>query len=89
MADDSALDVDVDVLDVREVPVPHHSWETAKRVIRKACAADEHDWTELTGVGDPPAYWRECRTCRIADVTAKALGQDVETPHADRREESG
>jgi hypothetical protein len=81
---EGAIDVDVDELDAREVPVPHHSWSTAQRVIREACAADEHDWAELTGL-DEPAYWRECKTCGIADVTAAALGQDVETPNADPR----
>jgi hypothetical protein len=85
MVENSGIDVDVDALDAREVPVPHHSWETAKRVIQKACNADEHDWVELTGL-DPTGYWRECHTCGIADVTAAALGQDVETPNADRQE---
>jgi hypothetical protein len=56
---------------------------TAKRCIRNACAANEHDWVELTGF-EETAYWRECRECGIADVTAQALGQDVETPTAKR-----
>jgi hypothetical protein len=37
----------------------------------------------FTGLGEP-AYWRECKTCGIADVTATALGQDVQTPNDDR-----
>jgi hypothetical protein len=80
------IDVDVTALDAREVPIPPHSWATAKRCIRTACDADEHDWVELTGVEDPPAYWRECRNCGIADVTAAAVGQNVETPHAGQQE---
>ena len=80
---EGAIDADVDELDAREVPVPHHSWSTAQRVISEACAADEHDWAELTGL-DEPAFWRECKTCGIADVTAAALGQDAETPHTDQ-----
>lgn len=83
----TGIDVDVNALDAREVPHPPHSWDVAKRCIRTACDAGDHDWVELTGVDDPPAYWRECRTCGIADVTAAAVGQDVETPHADQREE--
>jgi hypothetical protein len=78
---DSALDIDVDTFDGGEIPHPPHSWETAKRCIRNACAANEHDWVELTGF-EETAYWRECRECGIADVTAQALGQDVETPNA-------
>ena len=74
--------IDTETLDAREVPHPPHSWETAKRCIQNACAADEHDWVELTGL-DEPASWRECRVCGIADVTAKAVGQDVETPNID------
>ena len=81
----SSIDVDVKSLDAREVPHPQHSWETAKRCIRTACDAGEHDWAELTGVEDPPAYWRECRICGIADVTVAAVGQDGETPHANRQ----
>ena len=69
------IDVNVGMLDPREVPVPGHSWEIAKRVIREACAAEEHSWIELT------THWRECRDCGIADVTAQALGQNVETPY--------
>lgn len=80
---DGGLDVDVNALNAREVPVPHHPWSVAKRVIQEACAADEHDWIELTGAEDPQGYWRECRTCGIADVTAAALGQNVATPNAD------
>lgn len=86
MSESSGIDADVEALDPREIPIPAHSWETAKRVIREACPADEHDWAELTGVEDQPAYWRECRDCGIADVTAQALGQDVETPNANRQE---
>ena len=78
-------DVDPETLDAREVPHPSHSWETAKRCIRTACAADEHDWAELKGL-DESAYWRECRVCGIADVTAKAVGQGVETPNDNRRD---
>jgi hypothetical protein len=85
MTENSGIDVDVDALDAREVPIPPHSWATAKRCIRTACDAGEHDWVELTGVEDPPAYWRECRDCGIADVTAAAVGQDVETPNADQQ----
>ena len=81
----SGIDLDVDGLDAREVPVPHHSWSTAQRVISEACAGSEHDWAELTGF-DEPAYWRECKDCGIADITAAALGQDVETPNDDREE---
>lgn len=73
-----ALDVDPDTLDEDDVPVPHHPWSTAKRCIREACPAGEHEWVELTGTGRT-IYWRECRKCGIADVTAEALGQDVET----------
>jgi hypothetical protein len=83
---DSALDVDVDALDGSEVPHPQHSWATAKRCIRNACATNEHDWVELTGF-EETAYWRECRTCGIADVTAKAVGQNVETPNANQEED--
>lgn len=76
--------IDVESLDVREIPHPQHPWDVAKRCIQKACGASEHEWVELTGA--PNAYWRECRVCRIADVTAKAFGQNVETPNADQRE---
>lgn len=75
---------DVSSLDTREVPHPPHSWEIAKRCIRSACSADDHDWVALTGA-EPTAYWRECRKCGIADVTAAAVGQDVETPNVERR----
>ena len=85
----SGIDVDVESLDAREVPHPPHPWDVAKRCIQKACDAGEHDWAELTGVEDPPAYWRECRVCGIADVTAKAAGQDVETPNDDRGDSDG
>ena len=82
------INVDVESLDAREVPAPHHSWETAKRVIREACPADDHNWVELTGL-NPTGYWRECRTCGIADVTAQALDQDVETPNDYREDRNG
>lgn len=82
---DAALDVDVDALDGGEIPHPPHSWATAKRCIRNACAVGEHDWVELTGL-DELAYWRECRECGLADVTAQALGQRVETPYAGQQE---
>ena len=72
------IDVDVDALDPREVPAPAHSWETAKRAIREACAAEEHSWIDLT------TYWRECCNCGIADVTVAAVGQNVETPNDHR-----
>ena len=75
-----AIDVDVSTLDEDDVPVPHHSWEVAKRCIRRACFAEDHDWIDLAGL-EPPGYWRECRHCGIADVTAAALGQDVATPN--------
>lgn len=81
MAENSAIDVDPDGLDAGEIPHPSHSLETAKRCIREACPADEHDWVELSGASN--AYWRECRDCGIADVTAAAVGQDVETPNVD------
>ena len=74
------IDVDVTVLDPREIPNPAHVRVTAKRCIRQACAANEHDWADLIVDGET-AYWRECRTCGIADVTAGALGQGVETPN--------
>ena len=80
------IDVDVAALDEDEVPTPAQPWEVAKRCIREACPADGHDWVDLTGL-DPTGYWRECRTCGIADVTAQALGQGVETPN-DHREGS-
>ena len=51
------VDIDVDALDPREIPNPAHSWETAKRCIRNACPAAEHDWVELTGL-DETVYWR-------------------------------
>ena len=79
---DNGIEVDVDALDAREIPHPPHPWDVAKRCIQKACTADEHDWVDLTGL-DEPAYWRECRVCGIADMTAAAVGQDVETPNAD------
>jgi hypothetical protein len=79
---ESEIDVDVSDLDPRDIPVPHHSWSTAKRVIREACTAGEHDWAELAGL-DEPAHWRECEQCGIADVTAAAVGQDVGTPLAE------
>lgn len=79
------IDVDVNALDPRKVPNPVHSWATAKRCIQQACPAREHDWINLT-IGGETAYWRECRTCGIADVTAAAVGQDVETPHTDHQE---
>ena len=46
---EGAIDVDVDELDAREVPVPHHSWSTVQRVISEACVAGEHDWPEPHG----------------------------------------
>ena len=84
----NGIDVDVDALDAREIPHPQHPWHVAKRCIRNACPADEHDWRELTGL-DPTGYWRECRTCGMADVTAKAVGQDVETPNDYREDRNG
>ena len=74
------IDVDVDALDPREAPVPAHEWDVAKRVIREACTAEEHSWIKTT------TYWRECRDCGIADVTAQAFGQDVDTPNYHRKE---
>ena len=68
-------------MNARNIPHPPHSWSVAKRCIAESCGLDEHDWIELTGGGEP-AYWRECRDCGIADVTAAAVGQDVETPYA-------
>ena len=85
---ESEIDVNVSDLGPREIPVPHHSWSTAKRIIREACITDEHDWIELTGL-DEPAYWRECKNCGIADVTAAAAGQDVETPNASQKRMEG
>lgn len=74
---DHGIAIDVTKLNPREVPTPAHSWETAKRAIREACSAEEHSWIEFT------TYWWECRECGIADTTA-AVGQDVETPNADK-----
>ena len=70
--------------DTSEIPHPGHSLETAKRCIHESCDPDEHDWVELTGFSEP-AYWRECKKCGIADVTARAVGQDVATPNIDER----
>jgi hypothetical protein len=81
----SALDIDVDALDRREVPHPQHSWATAKRCIQEACDANEHDWVELTDSTGKTFHWRECRVCGIADVTAKAVRQNVKTPNTKER----
>ena len=71
-------------LDPRRIPHPGHSLETAKRCIHESCDPDEYDWVELTGFSEP-AYWRECKKCGIADVTARAVGQDVATPNIGER----
>lgn len=68
----------IDSLSPKEIPHPHQPWEVAIRCIQKACDAEDHDWLDLPGA--PRAYWRECNTCRIADVTARAIGQDVAVP---------
>jgi hypothetical protein len=86
MAENSGIDVDMNALDAREVPHPPHSWATAQRSIQTACDAGEHDWVELTGF-EETRYWRECRDCGIADVTAAAVGQDVATPNANQQED--
>lgn len=79
------IDADVVALNPREIPNPAHSWETAKRSIRNACPATEHDWVKLIDLNEP-AYWRECRQCGLTDVTAAALGQEVETLNVGQRE---
>lgn len=66
--------------DSSDVRVPGHSFDVARERIAsgRICAPSEHDWIELRS-----AYWRECRSCGLADVTVADLGQPVETPNVD------
>ena len=79
------IDVTVDSLDEDEVPNPAQPWEVARRCIRTACAADEHDWVGLMGLS-PTGYWRECRTCGIADVTAPLSARTSKRPTTTMKE---
>ncbi len=63
-------------------PADSHEW------VALPTLGDESKGTEKqakeTSTEEPThRYWRECRRCGIADVTAKAIGQDVETPHTE------
>lgn len=74
-------EADVGKISPEDIPTPQHSFEIAKKCIRNACPEDEHDWAELRREDGGFYHWRECRECGIADVTAFAVGQDVDTPH--------
>lgn len=62
-----------------DIRCPPHSIAHAREIIAtgRLCDAGDHDWIELDG-----EYWRECRACGIADVTAADVGQSIATPHA-------
>lgn len=72
-----------DELGPEDIRCPPHPLPIARARIESGavCEPERHEWIDLDG-----HYWRECRTCGLADVTVADLGQPVETPHVSRVE---